>query len=236
MSGEDRLPSYEEATGIQRVMPQNVNRQITRSVRDYKNASSSSLCSGTILFPLLTWGPFLLLAILMIAIGRANTYACPHSWLPIWLITGGSLTLILDAICLLIFLVIYFKKENDEENDKTHKGINFLLTFGGFLLLVDLIWYAIGCYWTWKHVDNMRIISRKIWRGYSEARWWRHAQVAACDGPVLWFSLFVTIFPFIWFVFSCGFWCWRGCSRAPDQIENGRADPSQEESGVLKST
>merc|ERR1711872_296515 len=233
MPDEDGLPSYEDVTGIQRLMPQNVSRQITRSVRNSKNGSSSSSCFSTLLFPLLIWGPFLILAIFMISIGHANRYVCPHSWLPIWLMIGGSLTLIIDTICLLIFLVVYFKKEEDEENPKTHKGMNILLTLAAFLLLVNLIWYAMGCYWTWKHVDNIRTITRRIWLGYSEARWWRHARVAACDGPVLWFSLFVTIFPFIWFTFTCGFLCWRGCKNNPDNGVTGRQNPSIEETGEL---
>ena len=138
MPDEDGLPSYEEVTGIQRLMPQNVSRQITRSVRNSKNGSSSSSCFSTLLFPLLIWGPFLILAIFMISIGHANRYVCPHSWLPIWLMIGGSLTLIIDTICLLIFLVVYFKKDQ-VVNFELDLGLKFCQKLTNAIVHVNVI-------------------------------------------------------------------------------------------------
>ena len=72
-----------------------------------------------------------------------------------------------------------------------------------------MLWAAVGCYWTWRSVDAMLYINRKIRLGYKESSQWHFAEAAACEGPVLWFSFFVTIFPFLYVVVACALGCWR---------------------------
>ena len=213
MPREDGLPSYEEATGIQRILPQNISRQVSRRVNKDDNSGS---CSPGCLYPILACAPVLILGILMIIIGQPNIFNCPHSWLPVWLVGGGIIILIFYALCLLFSLRFCINKGGAQGEPQTEEGARSMawvifLIYGD--ILAGLIWYVAGCYWTWRSVDAMLFINRKIWYGYSEAAWWPQAEGKACnDGPVLWFSFFATIFPFLYVVFFCLCCCWR-CMR-----------------------
>jgi len=231
MPDEDGLPSYAEATGIQRMLPQNISRQVSRRVNKDDN---SGLCSPGCLYPILACAPVLILGILMIIIGQPNIFNCPHSWLPVWLVGGGIIILIFYALCLLFSLRFCLNKKGKQEEQQqpqTEQGARSMawvifLIYGD--ILAGLIWYAAGCYWTWRSVDAMLFINRKIWYGYSEAAWWRFAEAKACrDGPVMWFAFFATIFPFLYVVFFCACCCWR-CMRTSGEDRGGGGRYRQE--------
>lgn len=230
MPDEDGLPTYEEATGIQRMLPQNISRQISRRMNKDDKAG---FCSTGCLFPVFACAPILLLGILMIVIGQPNIFNCPHSWLPIWLVWGGKLIVSFYALCLIYSPLILCNKAM--EGAKSIARVIFLI-FEAIIviniygtIIVGMFWYAAGCYWTWHSVNKMLSINRKIfWYGYRETPKWRVAEKAACrDGPVLWFSFFATIFPFLYVFIACAFCCWR-CFRTSGE-EGGRSVTNRQE-------
>eukprot|EP00091_Calanus_sinicus_P025219 TRINITY_DN9499_c0_g1_i1.p1 TRINITY_DN9499_c0_g1~~TRINITY_DN9499_c0_g1_i1.p1 ORF type:complete len:110 (+),score=23.74 TRINITY_DN9499_c0_g1_i1:66-395(+) len=91
MPGEDGLPSYEEATGLERMLPHNIGRQITRAISQSQEDSGSNLskCGGCCCF-LITIFLFILgLGVLLIVVGSTTMSECWDSMLPTWMVAMG---------------------------------------------------------------------------------------------------------------------------------------------------
>ena len=181
MPREDGLPTYQEATGLQRMLPQNISRQISSRITDSEDDQSGFCCSSLCLCLCLAFVSILLLGILMILFGHPNIFHCPKSWLPIWLVVGGSNILIFYTLCLLFSLRFCYKKET-WESEAIVKVESWVVCLIYMDTVFGLVWYVVGCYWTWRSVDAMLYINRKIRLAI------KSLFVAFCWGSGLWGS------------------------------------------------
>ena len=164
--------------------------------------------SGASVFPQFACVPVLLLGIIMILVGLPNMFHCPNSWLPTWLFVAGMNIIIFYPLSLFFSLRFCVQKNNSNSGENVRSR-----SWGIVFLYIDIVfgfvWFALGCYWTWKSVDAVLYINRRRILGYKEVVWWHFASAAACEGPVLSFSLFVTIFPFMYLMVICSLIWWR---------------------------
>ena len=139
MSADDELPTSQEVTGFKKILHHNVVRQITRTVSRTEEESKSCRYYMTqclaVISNLVVFG----LGILMIVVGFTNLSVCPHSMLPTWLLGSGCITV---ALFLLQWLIWYCPK-----NEYRTECVLFFVVCGSLLLV--LIGYCAGCYWTW---------------------------------------------------------------------------------------
>lgn len=150
MPDEDGLPSYEEATGLERMLPHNIGKEITRAISQSQEDSDSSLskCGACCCF-LLTVFLFLLgLGILMIVVGSTTMSQCWDSMLPTWLLAMGIAIVAAYVVPLLICCC------------------EAIASIASWLLAVDavfcLLWFCCGCYWTWLD-DNADCVPHVFW-------------------------------------------------------------------------
>ena len=138
---EDGLPTYEEATGLKRILPHNIAREITRAISE-PDEGSSSCCSLSSKFCfLLVTGllSVLGLGILMIVIGFTSLDVCPHSMLPTWLLGSGS-----GIVALFVLPFLLRCLPTDSEGKRC-----CLPTVCAAVFFCMIIGYCAGCYWTW---------------------------------------------------------------------------------------
>merc|ERR1711915_165420 len=181
MPEDDDLPTYEEATRMERVFPRNITQQFSRSVEDQKNGSRT--CVLVCLFI----AGYFILAVVMIIIGQHNSSYCPHSFLTDWLIAGGSIMLILGAL-LLIFCKL------DDEREEQYTFISYLI---GFAALAGFVCYILGCVWTWSSLSHSSSTGHKSTLDYEDGSELRRIKRTSCNDTVLYFSFFLTLLPFI---------------------------------------
>merc|ERR1740137_90972 len=146
MSADDELPTSEEVTGVKKMLPHNVARQITQTFsRTEEESFSWRSCMTRCLIVISNLAVFGL-GILMIVVGFTNLSVCPHSMLPTWLLGSGCITV---ALFLLPLLIWYCPKNELERNVSWSRTECFLVIVVGGSLLLVLIGYCAGCYWTW---------------------------------------------------------------------------------------
>ena len=91
MPGEDGLPSYEEATGLERMLPHNIGKEITRAISQSQEDSESNLskCGACCCFLITIFMLILGLGVLMIVVGFTTMSKCMDSMLPTWMAAMG---------------------------------------------------------------------------------------------------------------------------------------------------
>ena len=196
------------STGLSKEQPANVSRQISQRFTDLEEEYSSFCFSTACLIVFLACVPVVMLGILMVLVGLPNIFHCTHSWLPAWLFISGVNIIIFYPLFLFCALRFCFNRKARDPAERVKTG-----SCGVALIYLDiifgLVWFGVGCYWTWTSVHSVVTINKKISQGYTPVVWWGFAEAAACKGPVLWFSLFVTIFPFIYIMVIMGLLWWR---------------------------
>ena len=85
MPWEDGLPTYAEVTGLERILPHNIAREITRTISEPEEGTGSSRTA--MFWCLLVTG--LAFGVLMTVVGGTTLTECPHSMLPTWLLGSG---------------------------------------------------------------------------------------------------------------------------------------------------
>ena len=206
MPGDDGLPSYDEVMGFERVLPQNISREIIRQISDTNNGerSSSNKC-GLALAGLIFFVVYPILGFFMIIVGYGNLYVCYDTMLPKWLFVGGSSIEIFYI--LFILFCIGFCTRDESDRFATSSGLQ---TFSTSLMTLDVlfgvVWYGLGCYWSWSAKLSAFEVSRKDENGdlltflETPQTSYEDVDVTAgehCDVSVYWLALGVTISPFI---------------------------------------
>ena len=171
MTEEDEPPSYEEATGLKKILPQNIGRQITRALSqqdeeegimdDTADRCLDKWCSKRFCIGMLLATALLGLGILLTIIGsHAN---CPYSMLPTFILVSGCSIIGAYALCILLFCIMLCGP-----SDSIAPLAGCMVCLGSVLLVG---WWIAGCYWTW------------YWKG------------AGCYQSVYWLALAITILP-----------------------------------------
>jgi len=202
---DERLPTYEEATGLQKILPHNISREAARRLTQNQSREQESILCPSLqwIVPILYNFPQIILGVVMIVIGDANKTVCPKSWLPGWLV-GCGCSIIIFYILLMIYSVKYFWKD-DTESEPIYQSWTAWLMF--IDIIFGLIWYGHGAYRTWSSVSDILWARRERILGDIDELWYQESQERACDGYVLWFSLFVTILPFFYIVLTVCLMC-----------------------------
>jgi len=217
MPGEDGLPSYEEVMGFERVFPQNIskqlNRQISETNQNVATGSSSNKCwigvAGLIFFIVVP-----IVGVFMIIVGSGNLYACEGTMLPKWLLVGGS-SVVFFYVMFALFC-IGFCTRDATDRFATNSGLQ---TFSTSLMTLDLlfgvVWYGLGCYWSWSAKFATFSDSKKEREEFltnlehsdtdDEAE--DDVKDGKCDVSVYWLALAVTILPTILAVFILIYFC-----------------------------
>ena len=156
MTEEDEPPSYEEATGLKKMLPQNIGRQLTRvmsqqdeeagTTNDNNTAADQSpdkLCSKTCCIRMFLATALLGIGILLTIIG--SHVDCSHSILPMFILVSGCSILGAYAFCILAICFMFFGPS------RVH-GVH-PSCIPGFLVCLDSVffvfWWIAGCCWTW---------------------------------------------------------------------------------------
>ena len=131
-------PSYEEATGLARILPGPIGRQITRLTSSSGNNGDSEgegggkLCAQIkeIRMYIGLFVIFFVVPATMIGVGAAflGSDSC-RTELPFWLLAGG-----IGFLASIAFLMT---------------GAEVCFYFVGLLAVMQLFWYGYGCYLTW---------------------------------------------------------------------------------------
>ena len=190
---EDGLPTYEEATGLERILPHNIARDITRAISQSEEGSSTA--NKGLFWCLLVLGLILVLAlgILMIAVGATNLVQCPQSMLPKWLLGSGS-SVVAPYIIVLLFCLKGLVVQRHRFDDGKPQLMAWLVAMDVFFAI---IWYCAGCYWTWTSVKEQGEVQSSV-TVLSEDRMVKQASnSAACLGHVFWLCVIVTSLPII---------------------------------------
>ena len=200
MLEDDGLQTYEEGTGLRKILPHNISNQISRRFSQ-PGADTTVFCSGVFWCVLLVFIlPLPLLGILMILAGQPNLAICPHSMLPTWLMVAGSSILL---FCFLsIIMCIRFCIKNNVQHDENSRPQSCTAWLISIDILFGMVWYGFGCYWTWTSVNVTMFINSKRSQGYEDELWFSEALDEACVGPVLWFSFLGTTLPFLYVIIS----------------------------------
>ena len=147
MPGEDGLPSYEEATGLERMLPHNIGKEITRAISQSQEDSESNLskCGACCCFLITIFMLILGLGVLMIVVGFTTMSKCWDSMLPTWMAAMG---IAIVAAYVLPFLFCCCE------------------AVASWVMAVDavfcLLWFCCGCYWTWLG-DNDACVPHVFW-------------------------------------------------------------------------
>ena len=154
MTEEDEPPSYEEATGLKKMLPQNIGRQITRALSqqdeeegttDDNNTAADrcldKLCSKRSCIRMLFASLLLGLGILLTIMGSHNLTICHHSMLPTFLLVTGCCIVGAYALCILLFCIMLSASRDT------------IASLAGCLVCLwsvfFVVWWIAGCYWTW---------------------------------------------------------------------------------------
>ena len=190
MLEEAGLPTFEQATGLQKILPHNISNQISLRFSQ-PGADTTLFCLGLFWCVLLIFIlPLPLLGILMILAGQPSLAICRHSMLPTWLVVAGS------SIMCIRFCI----KNGIAESDGNLRPQSCTALLMSIDILFGMVWYGFGCYWTWTSVNVTMFISSKRCQGYEDEDWFNAALDEASVGPVLWLSLIGTILPFLYVI------------------------------------
>lgn len=220
MPDADGLPTYEEVTGVQRILPFHLSRQITERIveRDEDVRSPTTTQQNVIPTPFcntrLAWYltfvcvPIIVLGVLMLIVGAPFIEGCGESWLPIYLAVGGSICLLFSILCLIFGLRLCMRKQA-RLVEAQMKQLSCLMMMIYLVIGLAIICFIAGCIVTWPAISEVNTIKNALEANEPKADWWEASEKAACEGPVLYLSLVSTIFPFVY----CAFICTIGCKK-----------------------
>ena len=199
---ESSPPTYKEALGMNQLLPRSISHQISNRINQ-ATEEDDNCCPRFFWCWFFTFFlPLLILGIVMVIIGQSNLDSCSTSWIPTWLLISG-VCIISYHFLAVIFACSNCSKADQPDNQKPCSWIRFVMSLD---LLFSFAWYCVGCYWTWTAVNLALDTNRNSKLGY-ETSLLPDASDYTCNGPVLWFALFVTVLPFLFILVIFSLYC-----------------------------
>ena len=162
MPDEDGLPSYEEATGLDRILPPTIAREIRQRVTSQSEEGSTTTTTYSTMCCFTLWSCLVCVlgyGILLVVVGLSNLAECPHSKLPQWLLGSGAS--VVGVYLLVLFLSLKslcFPRHRFDTGQP-----QFLAWFVAMDVLFACVWYCLGCYWTWSSVSSWSARDNSEW-------------------------------------------------------------------------
>ena len=193
------------------LLPSNLSSQISRQLSRGRSQTAVKRPLEIFIYAVLILFP--ILGVVMVYFGNLYLDDCPQSQLPSWLLIEGIAYPSLFLLGMLSFCVYL-----------CDGGIcTKLFLFLGLLdFLFSVVWYAIGCYWTWSSVDSGGI--KKNSTVVMEDETYFPTIVVnednGCSDVVLWLAFSMTIAPLFAIFLCCCLVCKEICETELDEEES----------------